>query len=394
MSWSFKIAKILGIEVRIHVTFFLLLAFVGLGDYQSGGMPAALGAILFVCLIFLCVLLHEFGHALAARRYGIHTPDITMLPIGGVARLERMPDNPVQELVVAVAGPLVNVVIAAVLFLGFGLSWQSFSFGALGNEEMSLPQLLFNVNIMLVAFNMLPAFPMDGGRVLRALLAMRLPYAQATQIAANIGQFMAFGFGFYGLAQHQPMLVLVGVFVFFGAQSEAAHAQMKNVSSGLRVHAGMITQFQTLPLHADLNAAIDALLHTSQHDFPVLGSVGEVRGLLTRDDLLVALRKSGPETPVRDVMRLDVPAVHETMLFERAVAIMQESDCPALPVLDGAGRLVGLFTPENVGELLMVRKALAANPRAANRATRAEPPPLPVQGADYPPFPSIPSSRS
>src|SRR5213075_75838 len=122
MKWSFKIAKILGIDVRIHVTFFLLLAFIGFGDYQTGGTPAALGAVFFICLVFLCVLLHEFGHALAARRYGIQTSDITMLPIGGLARLERMPENPVQELVVAISGPLVNVAIAAVLLLGFGLS--------------------------------------------------------------------------------------------------------------------------------------------------------------------------------------------------------------------------------------------------------------------------------
>jgi len=381
MNWSFKIAKILGIEVRIHFTFFLLLAWIGLGYYKVGGAPAAVDAVVFICLVFVCVLLHEFGHAMAARRYGIRTPDITMLPIGGVARLERMPEKPSQELVVAIAGPLVNVAIAAVLLLIFGFSGQSFDLTAVERTGTSLPQKLLMVNLWLVAFNLLPAFPMDGGRVLRALLAMRLPYARATQIAANVGQLMAFGFGFWGLTQGPIMLVLIAVFVFFGAQSEAAHAEMKSASSGLRVHAGMITQFQTLPIHADLNAAIEALLHTSQHDFPIVGPAGEVRGLLTRDDLLIALRKSGAETPVAEVMRIDVPAVHETMLFERAVATMQESNCPALPVLDTAGRLVGLFTPENVGELMMIRNALAASPRAASRATPIQPPPLPISGA-------------
>ncbi len=378
MSWSFKIAKILGIDVRIHVTFFLLLAWLGMLYYKAGGMPAAVEAILFICLVFLCVLLHEFGHALAARRYGIRTPDITMLPIGGVARLERMPEKPSQELVVAVAGPLVNVAIAVVLLLVFGLSGHPFDLTAIESTGTSLTQKLIMVNLWLVAFNMLPAFPMDGGRVLRALLAMRLPYARATQIAANVGQIMAFGFGFWGLTQGPIMLVLIAVFVFFGAQSEAAHAEMKSAASGLRVHAGMITQFQTLPLNADLNTAIEALLRSSQHDFPVLGAEGEVRGLLTRDDLLVALRKTGSGTPVREVMRIDVPAVHETMLFERAMAIMQESNCPALPVLDGTGRLVGLFTPENVGELMMIRNALAASPREASRSATSRPPPLPV----------------
>jgi Zn-dependent protease len=380
MNWSFKIAKIFGIDVRIHITFLLLLAFIGLGDYQAGGAPAAFGSVLFVCLVFLCVLLHEFGHAMAARRYGIHTPDITLLPIGGVARLERMPENPVQELVVAIAGPLVNVVIAGVLFLIPGSHGNLFNFGGIEHPATGLLDMLLRVNVWLVAFNLLPAFPMDGGRVLRAFLAMRLPYAQATQIAATVGQVMAFGLGFWGLThQGSIMLVLIAVFVFFGAQSEAAHAQLKSAFAGLRVHTGMITQFRALPLDADLNAAVEALLHTSQHDFPVVGPAGEVRGLLTRDDLLIALRKSGPGTPVREVMRVDVPTVHESMLFERATAIMQESNCPALPVLDNSGRLVGLFTPENIGELMMVKDALAASPRAASRASGAEPPPLPLQ---------------
>jgi Zn-dependent protease len=392
MSWSFKIAKILGIDVRIHVTFFLLLAWIGLVHYQSGGTPAAIEGVIFICLIFLCVLLHEFGHALAARRYGIATSDITMLPIGGLARLERMPEKPAQELVVAIAGPMVNVAIAAVLLLIFGFSGSSFGFAAIESPTTGLAQKLVAVNLFLVAFNMIPAFPMDGGRVLRALLAMRLPYARATQIAANIGQSLAIVFGFFGLTQQHPMWVLIAVFIFFGAQSEAAHAQLKSALSGLRVHAGMITKFQVLPMTADLNAAIEALLRTSQHDFPVVGPAGEVRGLLTRDDLLVALRKSGPTTLVRDIMRVDVPSVHETMLFERAMAIMQESGCPALPVLDMNGRLAGLFTPENVGELMMVRDALAANPRTTALRVGSEPPPLPFQGVRYSHFnPSIPS---
>jgi stage IV sporulation protein FB len=378
MSWSFKVAKILGIDVRIHVTFLLLLSWIGLVYYRTAGLPAAVSGIVFICLVFLCVLLHEFGHALAARRYGIRTPDITLLPIGGVARLERMPEKPVQEFVVAIAGPLVNVVIAAILMLFFGIPDKFPNPLTIQHAGVSLAEKLLAVNVGLVLFNLLPAFPMDGGRILRALLALRQPYARATQIAAGVGQMMAFVFGFIGLTQGQPMLVLVAVFVFFGAQSEAAHAEMKSAASGLRVNAGMITQFQTLPLHADLNTAIEALLRTSQHDFPVLGPAGEVRGLLTRDDLLVALRKTGAETPVREVMRIDVPAVHETMLFERAMTIMQESNCPALPVLDRDGRLVGLFTPENVGELMMIRNALAASPRAASRTATSQPPPLPV----------------
>ena len=181
MPWSLKIARIAGIEVRIHITFFLLLAFLGSAYSRNGGASAAFSGILFTCLVFGCVLLHEFGHAIAARRYGIRTPDITLLPIGGVARLDRMPDRPIQEVVVAIAGPLVNVAIAAVLWIYL----QVFSGGVshvdpLGHFGASLPYQLLAVNLGLAIFNLVPAFPMDGGRILRAVLAMRMDYARAT----------------------------------------------------------------------------------------------------------------------------------------------------------------------------------------------------------------------
>ena len=377
MRWSFKIAHLAGIDVRIHVTFFMLLAWIGLLYLRGGGVPAAVHGILFVCLVFLCVLLHEFGHALAARRYGIRTPDITLLPIGGVARLERIPENPIQELVVAIAGPLVNVVIAAGLWVYLGLTKTMPSPETIAQASAGLPVKLLAVNVTLVVFNLIPAFPMDGGRILRAFLAMHMPYARATGIAASIGQVIAFVFGIYGLLEQQPMLVLVAVFVFFGAQSEAAFAEMRSVSSGLRVNAAMITHFQTLPVTATLNDAVDALLRTSQHDFPVLDPAGEVCGVLTRDDLLTALRKTGGDVPVSEVMRVDVPAVHHTMLFDKALTILRESGSPALPVLDSARRLVGLFTPENVGELLMVKNALAKS-ASTPPARQNTPPPLPA----------------
>jgi len=176
-----------------------------------------------------------------------------------------------------------------------------------------------------------------------------------------------------------PMLILVAVFVYFGAASEAAHAEMKAVSSGLRVNAAMVTHFQALPLSATLDEAIEALLRTSQHEFPIVDSSGAVRGLLTRDGLIVALRKSGADTPVAEVMRVGIPCVHQSMHFDRAFALMQESDCPALPVLNSAGQLVGLFTPENVGEMVMIQSALAKGPKGAQPTRRAAPPPLTIE---------------
>lgn len=375
MRWSFKLARIAGIDVCVHVTFFLLLAFIGFSAYATGGLMGAVQGVVFVSLVFLCVLLHEFGHALAARRYGIRTPDITLLPIGGVARLERMPEKPSQELVVAIAGPLVNVAIVLLLlpFVRVQIDPRVFQ-----HVEVGLLTKLFVANVALVLFNMIPAFPMDGGRVLRAFLAMRLDYAKATNIAATIGQGLAFAGGLYGLLHGLPMLVLVAIFIYFGAQNEAAFAQMKSASANLRLQSAMVTRFSTLPLHATLNDAVEMLLGTSQHDFPVLGPAGEVRGLLTRDDLITALRKTGAETPVAEVMRVDVPSLHYTMLFDRAWTTLNESGLPALPVLDSSSRLVGLFTPENVAELLLVHNALAAAPGGISPRRRSTPPPLPV----------------
>jgi len=362
MRWSFSVARISGIEIRIHVTFFLLLAWIGWAYHRTGGVPAAIDGLLFVILIFVCVLLHELGHALMAARYGIKTPDITLLPIGGVARLERMPDKPSQEIAVTLAGPAVNVVIALVLWLAIGLTSGFPDPHSLEQTNLPMTLRLLAVNIWLVIFNAIPAFPMDGGRLLRALLALRMDYARATQIAASIGHGIALIFFIIGL-WWSPMLLLIAVFVYFGASSEAAMAQMRSVSKDLRVSAAMVTKFETLPLDATLNQAVEALLRTSQHEFPVTDGGGQVRGILTRDDMIAALRKSGAETPVSEVMRTDIPSVPQSMLFDRAFALMQQCRCPALPVLDPLGQLVGLFTPENVGEMIMVQSALGARAR-------------------------------
>jgi Zn-dependent protease len=362
MRWSFPVGRIAGIDLKVHGTFFLLLAWVGFVYYRQGGTAAAIEGLVFILLIFLCVVLHEFGHALAARRYGIKTQDITLLPIGGLARLERMPDKPAEELVVALAGPAVNVIIAAMLWIVIGLTGGLPDPHVIEQTRVSLALRLFTVNIWLVLFNMIPAFPMDGGRVLRAILAMRMNHSRATQLAASIGQGIAFVFFILGLWWN-PMLLLIGVFVYFGARSEATFAEMKSISKDLRVSAAMVTHFQSLPLNATLDAAVEALLRTSQHDFPVTDEAGKVHGILTRDDMIAALRKSGAETPVAEVMRSDIPSVPQSMLFDRAFVLMQQCRCPALPVLNSTGALVGLFTPENVGEMIMVQSAIGSRSR-------------------------------
>src|SRR5947208_10864801 len=265
----------------------------------------ALGRILFVLLLFLCVVLHEFGHAIAAKNFGINTPALTLLPIGGVARLERMPDEPRQELVIALAGPLVNVVIALTLFVFVG--WRGFSLEHAASGADLLVQLLA-INVILVLFNLLPAFPMDGGRVLRSLLSTLLSYARATQIAASIGQACAFIFVFLGLFGN-PLLIFIALFVYMGASQEAALAQLKDISRSFPVSSAMVREFRSLPQTATLQEAVDALLATSQHDFPVMDEAGSVAGILTRHDLIGALRKQDPQIKVSDVMRRDIPTV-------------------------------------------------------------------------------------
>jgi Zn-dependent protease len=226
MRWSLKVASVAGIEVRIHLTFLLFLAWIWFSYYQVAGLPGAVQGVLFILSLFACVLLHEFGHAFAARAFGIATPDITLLPIGGVARLTRIPDKPWQELVVAIAGPLVNVVIAAALIFVVHRSAELEQLQYLESPRVELLSKLASVNVMLVLFNLIPAFPMDGGRILRALLAMTLPYAQATQIAAWIGQGLAVVFGIFGLFGN-PLLIFIAFFIFAGAQQEAAIARAK-----------------------------------------------------------------------------------------------------------------------------------------------------------------------
>lgn len=372
MRWSFRVARIAGIDVRIHATFFLLLGFVAYFSGHKMGAGSGLTFVLIWLLIFLCVLLHELGHALAAKAYGIPTVDITLYPIGGVARMEKMPEKPVQELVVAIAGPLVNVVIiivlGAVLLAMGGLDVEAMStdpatWASQGGPIKSLLQILLSANVIMVVFNLIPAFPLDGGRVLRALLATRMEYAQATKLAAGIGQGLALALGIFAAFNGMFLLILIAIFIYVAAESEAAIVQMRSVTAGLPVSSAMVTRFDTLDHRSTLNQAIDVLLGTSQHEFPVLDDNGGFAGLLTKHDLLVALRNSGADTPVTDVMVKGLPTVLPQTSLDRALDFVRQAGVAALPVLDNTGRLVGLFTPENVNELLMVRSALGQKRR-------------------------------
>lgn len=364
MRWSIRIARVAGTDIKVHLTFLLLLAWIGYSYHQQGGMEAAVEGIVFILLLFGCVVLHELGHATAARLFGIKTPDITLLPIGGVARLQRMPEKPWQELVVALAGPAVNVVIAAVLIFALRFQTDLGNIGRIEDPGVPMTAKLAAVNIILVLFNMIPAFPMDGGRVLRALLAMAIGQAAGTRIASSIGQGLAFLFGFLGLL-YNPLLIFIALLVYLGASHEAALAQLKEVTRGVRVADAMVTRFTSLRPRDTLERAVDALLHTTQHEFPILDEVGRLVALLTRDDLIRGLRERGPDSPAIQSAHRDLPVVSPHDSFDEAFLTMQESTCPALPVVDSAGRLLGLLTPETVGEMMMIQSAL---PKGASPA--------------------------
>ncbi|MBX3732532.1 MAG: site-2 protease family protein [Verrucomicrobiae bacterium] len=371
MKWSFKVGRWWGVDVYVHATFLLLLAVVGL---QGGSLIAAAGGVLLYGSLFGCVLLHEFGHALAARHYGIGTRDITLLPIGGVARLERIPDNPRHELVIAIAGPLVNVAIGGALAAFLILGQQSLlPRGPL--DAIGLAQRLLLVNVSLVAFNLLPAFPMDGGRILRALLAMQMGPVRATRIAATVGKFMALVFAGVAIYFQMYLLLFIAVFVWLGAGGEARATEARTAMGGAVVGQAMLTRFHSVSVDDPLDQVANLIISDSQSEFPVMDGPA-VAGVLSRTELLEALRRSGATAPARTAMRTDFITLQADEPLEPALGRLSESPVPMAPVM-WQQRLVGLLTLENAGEFIAIRRArssedprppVISSPRADGRA--------------------------
>jgi Zn-dependent protease/CBS domain-containing protein len=380
MRWSYRVGRLAGAEIRIHVTLILLLLVVGGVLASSEGVAAAAGVLVFLVLVFASVLLHELGHVVAARHYGISTPDIILLPIGGVARLRRIPRVPSQELAIAMAGPAVTLAVAAALFVILLAAGATEALGTIGGPGRSpaveLAARLCVANLILLGFNLLPAFPMDGGRGLRALLAMRMDYVAATRAASFVGQGFAVLFALVGIVSN-PFLLLIALFVFVGARQESAAAEMQAAAAGLATSAAMMTDFRVFAPDATLGDAAEALLATWQRDFPVVDGEARVLGVLTRSDLVEALTAAGPEAPVASAMSRVEGAILTTAPLEEAYTRMQELRSPVLPVMDAEGRLVGLLTPENLGEMVMVRGALERAGRRFQRDDVGAAPALP-----------------
>ena len=361
MGGSFKISRIFGIEVKVHWTFFLLLAFFFfLGFRGDGNLVSALVTSGIIVALFFCVLLHEFGHALVAQRLGIEVPDITLLPIGGLARLKSLPEKPWDEVKIAIAGPLVNVVLAPVFFvLAFLLGANLLAAPSVVEGATSLGQffaLLGLLNVSLAVFNLIPAFPMDGGRILRGLLATRLGAVRATDIASTVGQVFAVGFFFVGITTN-PLLALVAVFIFLGASGEAQMVRQRETMRGLLVSDVMGTKRRTetvTPYH-NFGQVFEAVLHGYQEDFPVVDEEGRLVGIITRAEIMAAAHSPDRYATVRDLMRTDYPTVSpEADLFTDGNRILQESGLRAVPVVKN-GDLVGMLTTDDVGQAALLR---------------------------------------
>ena len=362
MGGSFKIGRAFGIDIKVHWTFFLLLIFFAFLGYQDSGSPITmLVTVAVVVALFICVLLHEFGHSLVAQRLGIEIPDITLLPIGGLARLKTLPEKPADEVKIAIAGPLVNVVLAPVFF-GAAL--------LLGADLLDPPDLLSGVgsvggvfvylgylNVALAVFNLIPAFPMDGGRVLRGLLATRMGPVRATDISSAVGQFFAIAFFFFGLLYGQFLLALIAVFIFFGASGEAQMVRQRELMRGLSVSDVMGTKRRTetvTPYH-NFGQVLDSVLHGYQEDFPVVDEDGKLLGIITRNEILAAAHSPDQYATVRDLMKTDVPTISpDADLFTDGYRTLQESGLRAIPVTQN-GELVGMLTMDDVGQASLLR---------------------------------------
>jgi Zn-dependent protease/predicted transcriptional regulator len=382
MNWSFRIAQVGGIAIRVHVTFFLILL---LGALQWGGITGtpegALFGIVLMILLFTCVTLHELGHGLVAARFGIPVREITLFPLGGVAQITKNPEKPIQELLIAIAGPLVNVVIALILFVVVGglggvnvLDGRGLLDSLDNLGQPSLPGLLvwlLAANVTLVVFNMIPAFPLDGGRVLRALLAMALGYRRATRLASAIGQIIAIGLGVFGLIEGNFILMLIAVFVFFGAGQETATAESKTILTTLRVGDAYNKNALTLAVGDRVSKVVDYLLTGYQPDFAVLQGTS-LLGVVTRNDVLRALGSSTIDLFVTEIMEREMLKVDASKTLQEVSELMAQQGTRLAAVYNGAAYL-GLISAEDIAEAFAVL-AFQQRQREARLSERAQTP--------------------
>ncbi|WP_081212015.1 site-2 protease family protein [Salegentibacter sediminis] len=360
MKWSLNLGRIAGIKVSVHWTFLILLVWIFILHYRTEqNLMQGLLGVVFILALFLCVTLHEFGHALTAKRFGINTKSISLLPIGGLARLEKFPEKPMQELLVAIAGPLVNLVIGVFILLAL-LAINSFPSFSEPLDLMTLSgvgfwyNLLF-ANMVLAIFNLIPAFPMDGGRILRALLLFKFERGKATKIAAGIGQVLAIGFVFLGLYAN-IFLVFIGIFIYLGAGAEAEMEMTKTSLTGYKVKDILMKQFASLSSQDNLGKAVELLLDGQAHDFVIVED-GKVLGILSRNDLIKGLSEKGNSTLVTEAMQTDFLILDPGMPLQEVYQQILVQKVSVAPVVQN-GELLGIIDKENIYEFILVNEAI------------------------------------
>ena len=347
MRWSFPVGKVFGIPIRVHYTFLLLLAFIWYVESSVLGPAAGLHSVIFWALIFICVLFHELGHSLVAKSYGLGIASIILLPIGGISQITEIPRDPVKEVGITIAGPIVNFLIAAILLLVGKLLDQSLQFSQISLQSGSTIVDLFWANVMLGLFNIIPAYPMDGGRILRAVIAMKREYLEATRLAADVGKLFAIGFivgGFF----FNWWLILIGIFIFSGASSEAEAAALSSTLEKISVKELMITDFKTISPDEPLTAVVEKSLHTFQNDFPVVND-GKFVGVLTRSAVIESLHHRLHETKVGEIARTSFPRISPDNTAAEALTAMRAAHVTVAPV-EKDGTLYGIITIEKLLE--------------------------------------------
>jgi Zn-dependent protease/predicted transcriptional regulator len=355
MGWSLNIGKIFGIRFRIHITFFLLVAFIFVSVLRDDGLKKAFIATAFICAVFACVLIHEIGHSLIALLFGKRAKSITLLPIGGIAALEELPEKPLQEIAMAIIGPLINLAIAALIFLFIG-SWTGIGEPNLyPDSTRSFFAELINVNIFLALFNLIPAFPMDGGRVLRGVLALKLNFLKATNVAVIIGQAFATLFIFIGLFTNW-WLALIGLFLYLGAGSEKQQTVLRSYLHQVPVKEAMTTEFVSLSPDALLSTVLQHFHHGLQENFPVIDNQ-KIIGILTKDSILSSLREKDLNIPVWKIMDTDFVSVSPDTSLDNVYKLLLSTRKNALIVTDQQ-TVVGIISLDGISRFFMVRSAL------------------------------------
>jgi Zn-dependent protease len=362
MKWSWRILTVRGIDVKVHITFIFALVW-GATIWGQGSPSGWLYGVFLTIVLFSIVLLHELGHSIAAQRYGVEVHDIVLLPIGGVARLNRMPDKPLHELVVALAGPAVNLIFVLVLGPLLVVAMNAQPFGGFGFRLPSLAEpgwinflaFLVAINASLLVFNMLPAFPMDGGRALRALLALKFSYGRATAFAVAVGRVFALLFGVAGFFSGNITLALVGMFVFFGAGAEYEEVSRRESLRGLTVSEVVDTQAPVLPGSLPAFAAFDRLSRTPYRVMAVVDDSGRLLGMVTSEGMQ-AKWTAGVRGTVSAFAEPSPVVVECGAPLELARERMAESRTPVAAVFCGS-RFEGLLDFETISRVVALRKA-------------------------------------